>query len=142
MIPYKGYRIYGPYERKTDNRRHVVVISPEGKQKTVSYSRYLIEINIGRYLTNEEEVHHIDGDESNDLIFNLVAIPKKIHRGLLKGSKYPKLISMLCVECGKEILLDSKQQSARKSLERKGKAGPFCSKSCAGKYGKKIQEMK
>ena len=55
---YENCRIYGPYDRNQDNRLTVVVVYPDGRKKTVSYPKYLMETHLERYL--DKEVREID----------------------------------------------------------------------------------
>lgn len=65
MIPYTNCQIYGPYNRK-DGRS---VIFP---RKSVSYPKYLKELELGRYLNDNETVDHNDQDFYNDTLSNLI----------------------------------------------------------------------
>ena len=137
MIPYEDYKIYGPYKRK-DGRQHIIAFKSKIDKITVSYPRYLLEISLGRYLSQEEDAHHIDGDFSNNLLENLEVTNKYDHRSDHK-QKYD-VITLECVMCGKSFLLDSVQHRNFKSNQRnRNSNGPFCSKICIGQYGKGIQ---
>ncbi len=63
-------RIYGPYKRK-DGRKHVVIIYEDGTRQTKSYPRLMMEQHLGRGLTKEETVDHINNDFTDDRIENL-----------------------------------------------------------------------
>ena len=41
--------------------------------------RHLMEQSLGRKLTNDEDVHHIDGDKLNNNLCNLVVLTKREH---------------------------------------------------------------
>jgi hypothetical protein len=56
--------------------------------KWVLEHRYLIEQKIGRKLTNNEVVHHIDGNEGNNKIENLQLLTKSQHARLKKIQGY------------------------------------------------------
>lgn len=49
--------------------------------------RQLAEINLGRALANNEEVHHIDGDHCNNNKENLIVISKSKHMSIHAKSK-------------------------------------------------------
>lgn len=66
-----------------------------GKKK--DYHRYIMEVEIGRELSSQEIVHHIDGDKQNNDISNLMVMPLKEH-ARLHSSGIP------CLERTKEIL--------------------------------------
>ena len=134
--PYKPWKVYGPYKRR-DGRQHVILYWPDGTQKTVSYPKYIVECSIGRVLDDDFEVHHIDGDFTNNALSNLQVIEKKLHAAQHQ-IKYTGGI-YTCVLCGKEFTLTARQERYRAGNSKRGAHGPFCSKTCVGKYGKLIQ---
>ena len=134
---YSDYKIYGPYTRK-DKRQHVIVIhNITGERKTVSYPKYIVERYLGRYLENNETVHHIDGNFSNNNLSSLKVIDRSSHA----SNDCRRLVSksFVCPICLKTFVQEGSSLSATIQNRRKGKAGPFCSRSCAGKYGKNVQ---
>lgn len=62
--------------RYFDSSGYIVLFKPEhpfcGAKKTVSEHRFIMECKIGRYLTDEECVHHIDGNKANNNPENLM----------------------------------------------------------------------
>lgn len=54
-----------------DNRSRVVIKRDDGTMTSVSYPRILMEENLGRPLKPYEDVHHIDGNKTNNSIENL-----------------------------------------------------------------------
>ena len=130
-------KVYGPYIRKKDSRKHVVIYDPTAtpKRTTVSYPKYLMEQHLGRKLTDDETVDHIDEDYTNDAISNLRIIPRADNA---KRSA-PKMILVdgQCAMCGVTFTLTRAQMK----LERQGRkcAGPFCGKVCQGKYSRSVQ---
>lgn len=127
-------KVYGPYIRK-DGRKHVIIISEDGTRKTVSYPKWLMEQHLGRQLDpNLETIDHIDGDFTNNDISNLRIIPRSKHTS--EDNIRAKLVEVTCVLCGAKVFrraVDIRHHS------KQGKSGPFCSRSCAGKYGTLIQ---
>lgn len=91
-----GYKvIYRP-----DHFHHNLGIDYEG---WVYEHRYVIECALGRALTHDECVHHIDGDKLNNDISNLQVLTRSNHCKLHMIKKYgPKELSY-CIDCGKEI---------------------------------------
>ena len=77
--PYYGCIIYGPYLRK-DGRKHMIAKDACGdKQITISYPKYLMEIHLGRYLEEDETVHHKDENIHNNKLNNLEVIGRREH---------------------------------------------------------------
>lgn len=71
---YKGGKYF-------DSSGYVVVYMPNhpncGVKKTVLEHRFVMECKIGRYLTDEEVVHHIDFNKSNNNPDNLMLFPNQ-----------------------------------------------------------------
>jgi hypothetical protein len=123
-------RVYGPYTRK-DGRKHVILIDTDGKKVTKSYPRYLMEQHLGRSLADDETVDHVNEDFTDDRIENLqlmtrVANAKKSFT--LRG-KPAEIVDYVCPQCGASA---SKLLREYNHNKRQGKAGPYCSRSCAG----------
>ena len=133
--PYSEAEVYGPYKRK-DGRMHVIAIFPDGTRKTTSYPKYLMEIYLGRYLGEDEEIDHIDRDFTNNSIKNLQVVSRSEHAKLDAIRTVPQAFQ--CPLCNKEFELSGRRLYDAKRHREQGKAGPFCSKSCAGSYNKSM----
>lgn len=67
---YPEYKIYGPYPRKSDGRMQLVL--SKGKLKiTKLYAKFLMEAFLGRILSKEETIDHINENPLDDRIENL-----------------------------------------------------------------------
>jgi hypothetical protein len=129
-------KVYGPYLRK-DGRKHVCIIGDDGVRTTKSYPKFLMEQKLGRPLFQTETVDHIDRDFTNDDPGNLRVIDFKQHvSDDTLRVRIPKEFE--CPTCGNTFKI-LRRANSYVNNRRKGKAGPFCSKSCAGKYSKKVQ---
>ncbi|OQB17218.1 MAG: hypothetical protein BWY14_01261 [Parcubacteria group bacterium ADurb.Bin192] len=128
-------RVYGPYKGR--DGRYRCIIYKDGARKTVSYPRMILEKHIGRELESTEDVHHKDGNVENNDVDNLEVVPHSSHCRSHATIYFGRKTS--CVYCGKTIALSARQESSRAREAMRGKAGPFCSKICSGKYGKHIQ---
>lgn len=128
-------KVYGPYLRK-DGRKHVIIIYDNGQRRTVSYPKYIMEEYLDRELDPDlETVDHIDRNIENNNISNLRIIERKKHAS--EDAERVKRLTFICPMCKKEF---TPEDISKVITERKrNKAGPFCSKSCAGKYGAYIQ---
>lgn len=122
-------KVYGPYTRQ-DGRQHVILYDGE-KRKTISYPKWKLEQYLEREIAEPETVHHIDGDFTNNNILNLEILTRKQHAKLHGEKREIEYIEFICPQCGNH----GKQEARNVRHNRKlGKAGPFCSRSCAGKY--------
>lgn len=136
MVVYEDYKIYGPYNSLKDGRQRIVAISGKTR-KTISYPKYLIEKFLNRYLSDEETVHHIDGNFLNNDLTNLVVLDRKEHSRLDSFKRAG--LNATCSFCGKEFSIDGNKLRFRTKNGDISTSGLFCGKSCTGKYGKYIQ---
>lgn len=128
--PYATCKVYGPYKRN-DGRQHVVLVHEDGHKQTVSYPKFLWETTNGRYLQEDETVDHIDRDPLNNDPSNLQILKRNDHARL--DATYTKTQIFVCDICGVTFELSGRKLNDAVHNRRKGKAGPYCSKSCAGK---------
>ena len=132
---YPDYRsIYGPYIRKQDGRTIIVLYDGE-RRTTRLLAKVKLEVKLGRLLINDETVDHKDRDVTNDFYDNLQVLSRASNafKSALKR-KYAS-IQLPCSWCGRIVTL-TKNQMKR---DCRHIAGPFCNKSCRGKYGKYVQ---
>lgn len=127
-------KVHGPYTRK-DDRQHVVLVFTDLSKQTVSYPKFLMEQHIGRELDpNIETIDHIDGNFSNNNFDNLRIIERSEHAK--QDAIYVEKVEIICPLCGNTALKRAKDLAHNK---KNGKAGPFCGRSCAGKYSSYVQ---
>ena len=127
-------KIHGPYKRK-DGRQIVIVIEDDGKRRTISYPKWLLELQLGRRLDPDlETVDHWDSNIENNSLDNLRIVPRHEHSS--DDTRRVKPVKFSCAWCKKEF-----ERSPRlvRDKARKNKAGPFCSRQCAGQYSRKLQ---
>lgn len=98
---YDGMKVYGPYTRK-DGRQHVVLKTPGKKDwKTISYPKYIVELNLNRKLDIDETIDHIDGNFLNNNLNNLRVVPRSIHA---KSHTAVRVFQdRICPICGKRF---------------------------------------
>lgn len=68
-----------------ERRRTLILVSPDNRKSSTQYARYLLAVHLGRYLTSEETVDHIDGNKENDDISNLQILSRQ--ENLRKSAK-------------------------------------------------------
>ena len=127
---------YHVYQNKDGRTR----IYDKKTHKVTSYPRFIMSNYLGRTLRPDEQIHHVDGDPTNNDINHLLALPEELHYFMHEHDyrKYYDKIAV-CVWCGKEFLWTAYQQQKHAgNIHRKSRqnvTGPFCSRSCAGSYG-------
>ena len=129
-----NFKIYGPYER-SDKRQIVITIDRNGVRRTVSYPKWVMECQLGRKLDeNLETIDHWDSNHSNNDLSNLRIVPRDQHSA--DDTRRVKLVKFNCAWCDKEF-----ERSPRliRDKAKKNKAGPFCTRICAGKYSRMLQ---
>ena len=123
-------KVYGPYTRK-DGRQHVVLYE-SGVRKTVSYPKFLLGQKLGRSLNADETCDHIDNDYTNNDVSNLQVLSRSdnsIKACSLKPKEYGTFTCPVC------LVSFTKPMKDIRANKKKGKSGPYCSRSCAGKGG-------
>lgn len=90
--------------------------------------RVIVENHLGRLLTSNEIVHHIDGNKHHNDIINLKVMTQEDHVRMHKSTgRTIKFFKCPC--CGKIFTKELRQI-------KKGRQA-FCSRSCNGKYQRK-----
>lgn len=125
-----GRKVWGPYPYFTSGvKRLLVNLSDAGVMSSMSYPRWLMECHLKRRLTSHETVDHIDNDATNNDITNLqlLSLPDNIR----KSRKPISYIEFICPVCK---VIATKRANYVRGNKKRGSAGPFCSRSCAGRF--------
>lgn len=131
-------KVFGPYICK-DGRKRVVFYFNDKSTSSMSYARYLYQIEKGE-IDKELTVDHIDENRENDVIENLQPLTRleNIQKAILNGKmKETEWFEGTCVECNKVFIKPMRQ--IRNNQFKQKKVGPFCSRSCAGKHNQRLQ---
>jgi HNH endonuclease len=123
----KSVTVYGPYTRK-DGRKHVIHYDGITRH-TQSYPRYLMEQHLGRRLEKWEHVDHKNDDYTDDRIENLQILTQLENNK--KSAKPTEYKFFSCPVCLVDFSLPVRVYKANQIIQNK--AGPYCSKQCAGK---------
>jgi len=119
-------KVWGPYTAK-DGRQRMVIKTASGKKTTISYPKYLMQRRLGVNLSPNEVVHHKDENPLNNEERNLEVKTRATHSS--DHHAPTEWVSFVCPQCGCEAVKKAKHV---RSNRRQGKAGPFCSRRCAG----------
>lgn len=124
------------YECK-DGRLRVYI---KAEKRVMSYPKYLMEKELGRPLTHNEEVHHKDENPLNNQLSNLEVRKHGEHQAEHSTKFYDT--TAVCGWCGKEFLWTGPQQRKfynNKRAHDRHSDKPFCCRRCSGLYGKQRQ---
>jgi hypothetical protein len=126
-------KVYGPYS-KSNGRKLVIVVYHNGQKKTISYPKFLVEQMLGYRLDENMTIDHWDGDKENNTLENFRIVPRAEHSA--DDTRRVEMIKLKCCWCDKEF-----ERSPRIIRDRASKknTGHFCSRSCAGKYTRRLQ---
>jgi hypothetical protein len=93
------HTIYGPYLRKQDGRR-IVILSDGIRKSARQYAKVKLEAELNRRLSHGEEVDHKDNDFTNDKISNLQVLDKYANTLKASTSKHGRAPKVKCRCCG------------------------------------------
>lgn len=134
-IPSLGItKVYGPYEytnKRGVTRRWVTVAKEDGGKIMLQHARLVMMIYLDRWLEYDETVHHVDGDPLNDALENLSVVDRAEHAQMHQAHREIEWQTFTCLQCSRPGRQRAKDYRHNR---RQGKAGPFCSKRCAGKW--------
>lgn len=94
--------------------------------------RIVVENALGRLLTTNEVVHHRDENKKNNHLDNLEVLTRSAHSK--HHAMKPKFYWPSCAECGVVFLRRYNQRPGTK-----GYVNTFCTRSCAGKFNRRLQ---
>lgn len=132
-------KVYGPYISKIDGRKRVLLYFNDKSRTTKSLARFLYEQKHGK-LPAHLTVDHIDEDFINDDLDNLQPLTREenIKKAWENGTNAAKeWFKGFCPQCGVEFV---KPMNHVRHNRKQGKPGPYCSKSCAGKFNQTKQK--
>lgn len=130
LLPPYDVDYHRAYLVESQGRNSVCLYNTETKVRhTTSYARYLMATSLNRFLTDDEEVDHIDNIKDNDVLDNLQLLTRAENIKKQKRVVGLKKVLYQCPVCEKEF-------SMRRCLSHlviKSKNSITCSRSCGGK---------
>ena len=121
---------YGPYKTKDGYVFYCYTDTVTGRNRSLYEHREVIAEAIGRYPTIHEVVHHKNGIRDDNRLENLEILQRSDHAAL--HHEPPEMVEIVCVFCRSKAMLFAR--FVRHNQGRQKKAGPFCGRSCAGKW--------
>lgn len=111
-------------------RRTVLLVRNDNTKTSTSYARYLMSINLNRYLQENEHVDHIDNNKLNDSIENLQIL--SLEENNTKRNEFYNIKEtvhkLICPICN--IIFERSSQKAYKAMHLNKKQ--CCSRKCGG----------
>ena len=125
----------------SEGRRYITLKKFNGGIGGTSYARYLMSVKLGRFLTNQEEVDHIDENRTNDDINNLqILTPEqnKEKQRLHYINNVQQKFDLSCPQCGKDFTLTERDMGEKfyKHYQNNGSGLIFCSRSCNATFNR------
>lgn len=127
LPPYSACWTSKPYLRK-DGRMLVSIKYGSRRKTSVSYPKFLVEVHLGKYLTDAETVHHKDGNFSNNALSNLEVLKRDKHAQV--HARMPDTKELYCAHCGEKFLRARRRLFYYSSGVKHVVSNPVCSVSC------------
>ena len=126
--PFEGYTLYKVFH-KGQGRFYAQLVNRESKHRTtISYARYIMSVYLGRLLDRSEQVDHINGVKTDDIISNLQILTVAQNNIKYTTTDKPtEFIEHVCPECNK---LFTKSKNRSYQYLKFGKR-QYCSKECS-----------
>lgn len=110
------------------------IIYDDGTSHTSYEHREVMERYLGRSLSSCEVIHHKDGNGENNVLENLEILTVSGHAKRHARKAAP--VGLRCALCGNAFMRTARYERHNR---KQGKAGPFCSKVCAGRWSRNEQ---
>ena len=124
-----------------EGRKLITLKKFNGELVGTSYARYLMAVKLGRFLTDQEEVDHIDDNKTNDDPNNLQILTPEQNREkqrLHYINNVQQKFDLACPNCGKVFILSERDMHNKiRQIQKNGYTGLiYCSRSCSSIFNK------
>jgi len=124
------------------NGEYELIVAPKKFPGKLYRGKYAYEHRVvwwkktGQLPTEEEVIHHKNGDKRDNKFENLELLSRKEHRKLHGEERKAKMVSMMCPVCETKFI-----KARRKTHLVKPNKATFCSRSCAAIASNKDREF-
>lgn len=125
--PYSNNWNSGYLVTNGEGRKTVILYNSNTDRSSTAYARYLVSVSIGRFLTNNEQVDHIDHDKTNDQLENLQILTLEENRRKEAARHGRIVVEMQCPVCDTSFV---RRKGASPLVRCKSNQIAVCSKSC------------
>lgn len=125
--PYSADWKFGYLQTNGEGRKTVILFNSPQDRSSTAYARYVMAVKLGRYLTSDEEVDHIDCNKIDDSLENLQLLTKEEHREKTTAERAVPLLKFICECCGKDF------ERVKNRATSKTK---YCSVDCRNNHSK------
>lgn len=129
--PFDDYWLYVIFHKKEGRFQANLILKSDSKVRTtLSYARYKMSVHLGRFLSQNEHVDHIDNDKTNDNISNLQILSPEENKQ--KAEKFYRLNNKMTLELTCPICNSIFQYPIKnyKFHIKNGRKNFYCSRPC------------
>lgn len=142
LPPFQDYLSYGPQWIETSGRFMLTMSPKKGlglKSKLIPYGRYVYSVTHNVLLSSSLQVDHIDGDRTHDIKSNLQVLSGVENRmkSIVERKSAGTMAEMVCPDCLGLFYREKRQTHMAKKGEFTA-----CSRKCAGRFRKKLQDAR
>ena len=142
MLPYDDYQSAGPFWMESTKRFMMALVPVKGvkaKNLLLPYARYIYSVANGVRLASSLQVDHVDGDRTHDVRTNLQVLTGAENRlkSMVERKSQGTVAEMVCPDCRGMFFREKRQTH----LAKKGEF-TACSRKCAGRFRKKLQDAR
>lgn len=127
--PYSDYWLYIVWHKSEGRRMANLILKSDTRiRTTIAYARYLMSVKLGRLLSKDEHVDHINGDKTDDRLdnFQILSSADNTRKAVVEQGKSAKLVEFICGVCG-NIFYRTRNRAYRKLILEKDLS---CSVEC------------
>lgn len=128
--PFKSKWKYGYLVTNKEPRRNVILFNKDKDRTTISYARYLMSVHLGRELSKDEHVDHINNDRTDDRLENLQILTLAENSAKEAKRRGRILVEYECPVCK---LIFTRRISNSNRIPCRKRSIICCTKRCSGK---------